>query len=69
MKGSESMKKAEAEKMLLEHIKEIGLEGYSRMNGEGRARSNLYYCFNLKNGEQRFWTNPSEEFVKELRIE
>jgi hypothetical protein len=63
------MKKVDAENKLLEHIKEIGLENYSRMNGEGRTYNNLYYCFNLKNGEQRFWTNPSEEFKTALGIE
>jgi hypothetical protein len=63
------MKKADAEKILLEHIKEIGLEGYSRMNGEGRTYNTWYYCFNLKNGEQRFWTNPSDDFKTELGIE
>lgn len=63
------MKKADEEKILLEHIKEIGLAGYSRMDGEGRQRNNSYYCFNLKNGEQRFWTNPSDDFKAALGIE
>ncbi len=63
------MKKADAEKILLEHIKEIGLSSHSRMNGEGRTYNNLYYCFNLKNGEQRFWTNPSDSFKSELGID
>lgn len=63
------MKKADAEKKLLECIKENGLVGYSKTNGEGRTYNNWYYCFNLKNGEQRFWTNPSDMFKKELGIE
>lgn len=39
------------------------------MNEEGRNRNTEYYCFNLENGEQRFWTNPSKEFLKELGID
>ncbi len=62
------MKKADAEKKLLEYIKENGLQGYSEMNGEGRHYNDCYFCFNLKNGEQRFWTNPSDEFKSELGI-
>jgi hypothetical protein len=63
------MQKDEAEKILLAQIKETGLSGYSKMNGEGRARNNEYYCFFLKTGEQRFWTNPSEAFRQELGID
>lgn len=63
------MSKAEAEKKLLEHIIEKGLKGHAVMNGEGRNRNTEYYCFNLKNGEQRFWTNPSHAFLKELGID
>lgn len=63
------MKKSDGEKILLEHIKENGLASYSKMNGEGRMYNNWYYCFNLKNGEQRFWTNPSDGFKKELGID
>lgn len=62
------MKKDEAEHILLKHIKEIGLASYCCMNGEGRNYNKEYYCFNLKNGEQRFWTDPSEKFKKELGI-
>lgn len=62
------MKKADAEQKLLEYIKEIGLLGYSESNGEGRHYNDYYYCFNLKNGEQRFWTNPSDKFKAELGI-
>jgi hypothetical protein len=62
------MNKAEAEKKLLEYILKNVLKGYAVMNGEGRNINNEYYCFNLKNGEQRFWTNPSGEFLKELEI-
>ena len=62
------MKKVDAEKKLLEYIKENGLQGYSETNGEGRHYSDCYYCFNLNNGEQRFWTNPSDEFKAELGI-
>lgn len=61
------MNKAEAEKELLKYINEKGLKGYTSMYGEGRKR-NLYYCFNLENGEQRFWTNPSEIFLNNLGI-
>jgi hypothetical protein len=63
------MKKADAEKKLLEYIKEKGMKGYSKMNGEGRMHSNWYYCFNLENREQRFWTNPSDIFKNELGID
>ena len=63
------LSKEDAEKKLLEYIKEKGLVGYAVANGEGRASNNEYYCFNLKNGEQRFWTNPSDTFKKELGIE
>ena len=63
------MKKIEAEKNLLEYIKEKGLGWYSSMYGEGRNRNNLYYCFQLNNGEHRYWTNPSEDFLKALGIE
>jgi hypothetical protein len=62
------MNKADAEKKLLEYILENGLKGYAVMNGEGANRNTEYYCFNLKNGEQRFWKNPSNEFKNELRI-
>jgi len=62
------MKKTDAELLLLNYIKEKGLASYSEMNGEGRKYNNLYFCFNLKNGEQRFWTNPSENFKRELGI-
>lgn len=62
------MKKSDAELLLRNYIKEKGLVSYSQMNGEGRTYNNLYFCFNLKNGEQKFWTNPSEEFKKELGI-
>ena len=63
------MKKAEAEKKMLEHIKEKGLKSWTKMNGEGRTYNRWYYCFFLKNGEQRFWTNPSDEFKKELGVD
>lgn len=63
------MKKTDEENKLLEHIKEKGLKSYSKMNGEGRNNNRWYYCFNLINGEQRFWTNPSDTFKKELGIE
>lgn len=62
------MKKSEHELILLNYIKEKGLSGYAQTYGEGRSRNKLYFCFNLKNGEQRFWTNPSEEFKRELGI-
>lgn len=60
--------KAEAERLLIENIKEIGLASYYQMNGEGRRYSKVYYCFNLKNGGQRFWTDPSEKFKAEIGI-
>ena len=63
------MKKAEAELVLLNQIKEHGLKSYSAMQGEGRKYNNVYYCFYLKNGHQVYWTNPSDEFKKELGIE
>ena len=62
------MNKADAEKKLLEYIFKNGLKGFATMNGEGVNHNTEYYCFNLKNGEQRFWTNPSNEFKKELGI-
>ena len=63
------MKKAEAEKNLLEYIKDKGLESYMAMQGEGRQRNNTYYQFTLKGGTQRHWTNPSDEFLRELGID
>ena len=63
------MTKSESEKILLAQIKEAGLSGYSKMNGEGRKQNNEYYCFFLSTGGQRFWTNPSEEFRQELGID
>jgi len=63
------MKKSDHELLLLNYIKEKGLVGYSQMQGEGRNYNKVYFCFNLENGEQRFWTDPSEEFKRELGIE
>lgn len=62
------MKKADEEMILLKYIKEIGLVGYAEMDGEGSKRNNTYYCFNLKNGEQRYGINPSNMFKTELGI-
>ena len=62
------MKKAEAEKMIINRIKEVGLKGYCSIQGEGRQRNNEYYRFSLKNGEQRYLTNPSDTFKSELGI-
>lgn len=56
--------KVDAENELLKHIKHIGLEWWAAQRGEGVSLNNVYYCFYLKNGEQRYWCNPSAEFLE-----
>jgi hypothetical protein len=54
--------KAYYEKKFREYIKPIGIEWTCCME----ERGNYYYCFMLKNGEQRFWTNCSQETLDYL---
>lgn len=49
--------KKEAEKEFVEKILAVGIERYYEMDERGKT----HYCFDLKNGTQRFWTDLSEE--------
>ncbi len=49
--------KAYYEKIFVEQILEIGIDRVYETD-EGNK---TYYCFDLKNCHQRFWTNLSEE--------
>lgn len=59
------MKKAEAEKIFINHLKEIGIKTYYRIY----ERGNSYWCFELENGTTRYWTNLSDENAKALGLE
>ena len=63
------IKKSEQEKNLLNHIKKVGLSEFCSMYGEGRNKNRIYYRFTLSDGAELFWTNPSDDFLKELGIE
>ena len=56
--------KKEAEKEFVEMIQSVGIESYHCMYEKG----NYYYALNLLNGEQRFWTNFSDESCEKLGI-
>lgn len=58
-------KKADREKEFVDYVKSIGIDWSSITHDH----SNCYYCLMLKNEEQRYWTNFSEENLKELGIE
>lgn len=62
------MKKDEYEKALIDHILDVGLEKCWEMYGEGHKSQNLYYRFDLKNGEIRYFTNVSKEGLRRLGI-
>ena len=48
---------------IVKHLLEVGVENWC----ETYERGNYYYCFWLKNGEQRYWTNMSEEHLEEIK--
>ena len=55
--------KADAEKEFVEHILSVGgVKTY----GITDDRGNLYWFFDLENGERRYWTNLSEKSQKAL---
>jgi len=59
------IKKAEQEKMFVDMIlKKGGINSHCEMYERGHD----YYCFWLKNREQRFWTDMSDESLKKLGI-
>ena len=49
--------KADYEREFVQHIVSIGIKTWCEMYDHGR----LHYCFWLKNGETRYWTNFSDE--------
>lgn len=49
--------KADYEREFVQHIASVGIKNWCEMD-EGRK---TYYCFWLKNGETRYWTNLSDE--------
>ena len=59
------VKKADREKAFVDYIKGIGIKWHCK----ALERGNWYYCLELNNGEIRYWTNFSEESLKELGIE
>ena len=59
-----SKKKIEAEKKFVEQILAVGIERVYETD-EGNK---TYYCFDLKNGTQRFWRDLSEENRAKLGI-
>lgn len=56
-------KKAEWEKEFVQEIK-----GNIKTYGCSDEYGNTYWFFSLKNGQQRYWTNLSEESQKELGV-
>lgn len=58
-----SKNKAYYEDLFVKHLLEVGVENWC----ETYERGNYYYCFWLKNGEQRYWTNMSEEHIEEIK--
>lgn len=57
-------RKADCEAEFVEQIQRIGIEWYSKMYERGR----WYWCFHLRDGRQRFWTDLTEENQKELGV-
>lgn len=49
--------KADYEREFVQHIASVGIKNFCEMD-EGRK---TYYCFRLKNGTERYWTNLSDE--------
>ena len=59
------MKKAEAEKLFVKELLQAGgVELCYRMCEYG----NWYYCFDLKDGTRRYWTNMSKENLSKLGV-
>jgi len=56
--------KLKLEKELVEEIKEVGLDKHYEM-GEG---NNTYHKFILSDGSVTYWTNMSDENLKELGL-
>ena len=59
---------ATQEKAFVKEVKGVGIKNYGCMYGEGRARKNLYWFFELSNGQHRYWTNLSDESMKILEV-
>lgn len=59
------IKKADAEKQFVQQLLDAGgIESYYETYEHG----NYYYCFDLKNGTRRYWTNLSDESAEILGI-
>ena len=58
------MRKAEAEEKWVEQVLEVGVENYAKMY-ENRK---MNWCFFLKNGAQRFWSDISEANQRKLGV-
>lgn len=59
------IKKADAEKQFIQQVLNAGgIKSYYEMY----ERGNYYYCFDLKDGSRRYWTNLSEDGAKKLGI-
>lgn len=56
--------KAKFEDEFVEQIKAAGIEWCSKMY----ERGHWYWCFMLKDGQQRFWKDLSEENQKKLGV-
>ena len=54
--------KAYYEKQFVEELLKVGVSQYSAMD----ERNNTYYCFWLKDGTQRYWTNMSEKNLNNI---
>ena len=57
------VKKAEQERAFVDMLLEIGIKNYGASDDNG----NTYWFFNLEDGQQRYWTNLSEESQKKLK--
>jgi hypothetical protein len=59
------MKKADAEKIFVGQIKQVGIKAY----GKTYERGNWYWFFDLLDGARRYWTNLSDDNARELGID
>ena len=59
------MNKAEREKRWRDDLIPVGVQKYAVMYDHG----NFYWCFFMKNGTQRYWTNPSFETLILLGVD
>lgn len=50
------------EDLFVKHLLEVGVKNWC----ESYERGNYYYCFWLMNSEIRYWTNMSEEHIKQI---